>query len=164
MLADTEYSSLASNTHGEYSKRKNGTVQTNRWSSVSRALVIMTTTMAIGTASAIAQHVVFRHYDYQAVRSSTEQKWIGRVGTGLAFLCKTLLATACNTAYVQYLWMLARVRPASVSSLDAMYDVLSNALSFSQLAVWTKRPFLLLIAIISWSVTKFILLYHLLTM
>ncbi|CAL5873885.1 uncharacterized protein PFLUO_LOCUS8168 [Penicillium psychrofluorescens] len=106
--------------------------------------------MAIGTASAIAQHVVFRHYDYQAVRSSTEQKWIGRVGTGLAFLCKTLLATACNTAYVQYLWMLARVRPASVSSLDAMYDVLSNALSFSQLAVWTKRPFLLLIAIISW--------------
>ncbi|KAJ5175616.1 uncharacterized protein N7482_001493 [Penicillium canariense] len=106
--------------------------------------------LVLGVLSAIAQDLIFRHYQGRVVATDDEQKWVGRVGTGLAFLVKSLLVTASTTAYVQHLWLVVRDRPTSITTLDAMFDALGNALSLGRLGIWTARPLLLLIAGITW--------------
>ncbi|KAH8800282.1 hypothetical protein F5884DRAFT_548026 [Xylogone sp. PMI_703] len=115
-----------------------------------KAPSIMIGSLIMGVIFAVIQHVVFEHYNGRIVSSETEQTWIGRVGTGLAFAVKALLTTATAVAYIQVLMMSVRRRPTTVGSLDAMYGILDDPWDFLHVQTWITHPLLIVMSGITW--------------
>ncbi|KAF2138914.1 uncharacterized protein K452DRAFT_275818 [Aplosporella prunicola CBS 121167] len=111
---------------------------------------IMVSLLIAGIAFAVGHHFFYQSLDDTLVTSSSQQKWTIRIGTGMAFLVKATLAAAVGVAFTQYLWMIARRKAMAVGSLDSMFSLTSNPLSFANLEVLFKAKLLVLLALASW--------------
>lgn len=130
------------------------TVQnTNRvtWFLRHQSPVWMVVSFVSGIAFAIGHHSFYANYDGQRVESSfPNQAWIVRIGTGLAFLVKTLLVISATIAFTQNQWLVMKSRSFEIRQIDTIFSITSNPLGFFQTRSWFRVPVLLLLAIITW--------------
>ena len=114
------------------------------------APLLMLSSLIFGTAFALGHHLFYRSLNSSIVESSTQQEWYTRVGTGLAFLVKTVLGIAIGTAFVQQFWLSLKSQHISVKSLDNMSSILNNPLGFVDVKIWSVNLILLLLALAKW--------------
>jgi hypothetical protein len=77
---------------------------------------------------AIAHHLFYQHLDGKAVKGS--QRWTNRFATAIAFAFKTSLTVSVSLAFQEALWAAVRQRFFKIGSLDKLFTVQSNPLSF----------------------------------
>lgn len=112
----------------------------------------MVGSLVLGIGLALGHHFYYMNWNDRVVQNSDEQQWVARIGTGFAFLVKMFLAIATCTAYVQQLWLDMTGRPVTIENADSLFAVLTNANEFWDLRCWIYRPFLVLLALVTWLV------------
>lgn len=115
-----------------------------------RAPTIMIGSLLLGIILAIVQHALFQYYNRRIVSSTTEQVWISRVGTGLAFAVKALFISATGIAYIQMLMRAVQHQSTSVKELNAIYSILDNPWGFLSTHIWINHPILVVVSGITW--------------
>lgn len=106
-------------------------------------------TLLAGVALACGHHFFNAHMNDKVVANTfPPQKWVIRVGTGFAFLIKTLLAMAAGCAFVQLQWKLINGKRVRMDHLDAMTSVSNTPLSLFAIKTWNIYPILFLIALV----------------
>ena len=136
--------------------RTSATSTTNRRSDrnpwiLDGTLTFMLLSFLLGILSAIGHHIFNSHWNGQDIATASwSQTWTNRAGTAFAFLTKMFFVFSASVAFVQQFWKTARSRPIKVKGLDAMFDVLNDALQFFDLALWGRLPVLLSLSIITW--------------
>ncbi len=114
-----------------------------------QAPTLMAATLLFGVISAIAHHSFYQYRDGKIVNSRSEQTWSIRIGTGLAFLVKTLLVAATGIAYVQHFWWLLRRKAIKISTIDSMFSVMQNPFLLFNLHIWTNGLGIVVLALIA---------------
>lgn len=122
--------------------------------------------LAAGIALAIGHHIFYSHLAGQEAPSGSYRLGIFaysrqeaniQLGTAFAFLVKATLVVAVVTVYVQLFWCtILRQKTGEgtrLSHIDTAFSVIDNVFDLLWVKVWLKRPFLMLLAIIAWSVT-----------
>ena len=110
--------------------------------------------LLLGLLIAICHHCIYQALSGKVVSSDTQQRWIIRGGTALAFLFTMFLTVATGSAYIQQLWLSLSKRPFKIAQLDDMFEVLKDATGFIDIMLWLRNPLLALLAIITWSVKQ----------
>ena len=96
--------------------------------------------LLLGALTAICHHCIYDALDGATVSTDSEQRWIIRGGTALAFLFKMFLTIATGASYVQQLWLTISKRPSSIDQVDGMFDVLKDAGGFIDIPLWVSKP------------------------
>jgi hypothetical protein len=118
-----------------------------------RSLTWMVLSLISGIAFCVGHHFFYANYDSLEVDSvDISQTWIIRIGTGFAFVAKTLLVVATSIAFVQYQWMTLSKQCFKIRQIDSMTGILGNALSFLESRMWLRFPVLTLLAVGVWYV------------
>lgn len=108
--------------------------------------------LLLATLTAIAHHCFYSKIDQRVVQDLQEQEWFIRVGTGLAFSVKTLLAASAGLAYTQLLWCTLKTKPFTLTGLDALFAIVTDVFKFCNWEAWRHSLHLVLIALIIWYV------------
>ncbi|CAG7956978.1 unnamed protein product [Penicillium salamii] len=115
-----------------------------------RSPTLMVGLFLCGLALSVGHHIYYKSYDNTLVESATQQTWTIRIGTGFAFLVKTLLVAAIGIAAVQQMWATLRKKSVNIRGIDAIFSVLSDPLAFLVPDMWICAKTLTLLAIVSW--------------
>ena len=116
------------------------------------APTLMSVSLALAIVVVLVHHFFYRSRNGMIVQSSSEQEWYTRIGTGLAFLVKSLLEAAVAAAYAQQLWLSLRSKPIAIERLDSLFAGLVNVWSFSDVRLWISYWMLGLLALTHWFV------------
>lgn len=103
-----------------------------------------------GILFAVAHHIYYFAMEGQAVLDESEQRWVSRIGTGLAFIVKVLLTVSTTTSYIQWFWFRLKRTPTTLSSVDVLYGAIYEPSKFQHIRVWVKSFPLGVIALITW--------------
>lgn len=106
--------------------------------------------LLLATLTAIAHHCFYSTIDQHVVQDLQEQEWFNRIGTGLAFSVKTLLAASAGLAYTQLLWCTLKTKPFTLRGLDALFAILNDVFKFWNWEAWRHSIHLVSIALIIW--------------
>jgi hypothetical protein len=113
-------------------------------------LILMTGSLLSGVAIAIGHHLFYDYLNNRIVQSQNQQEWFLRIGTGMAFLVRTLLSASIGIAYVQILWRTLRSKSVTIHGIDSLFGVSHNPWDFTTLELWTAAPALTIVAVIAW--------------
>lgn len=117
---------------------------------LSKRTFVMLGSFLLGILLALTHHLFYQYLSGKDIGNTISQRWVNRIGTGLAFLVKMFLVIASSTAYVQRQWLSFHNKALKVSHIDVLSGILGNATKFSHFQLWLMHPWLLLIAIITW--------------
>jgi len=107
--------------------------------------------LLVGTAAAVCHHLFYRSLNGQATHSTPWDQQVNiDIGTGLAFLLKSLLVMAVGTAYVQVFWKDLQVRSENIAVVDSMFRLRSNLLDFFGVRLVSRHLLLIMIGLVSW--------------
>lgn len=115
---------------------------------------LMIGNLLLGTLLAVAHHLFYSWLDGKYVLSQTQQEWYLRVGTGLAFLTRTLFSASVGFAYNQLLWRSLSSRPITIRGVNALFGVVNNIWDFTTWELWAVAPALAIVAVITWYVPR----------
>lgn len=113
-------------------------------------LILMTGSLLLGLALAIGHHLFYDYLNDRIVQSQNQQEWFLRIGTGMAFLVRTLLSAAIGIAYIQILWRTLRSKSVTINGINSLFGVSHNAWDLTTLELWTAAPALTIVALIAW--------------
>lgn len=123
---------------------------TAAWGVGWRSPILMIGLYLCGLASSAGHHLYYRSLNNTLVKSAEQQTWAIRIGTGFAFVVKTLLVAAIGIAAVQQIWATLRKKSVNLRGIDAMFSVLSDPLAFFVYDMWICAKTLTVLAIVSW--------------
>lgn len=106
--------------------------------------------LILATLTAIAHHCFYSKINQRVVQDLQEQEWFNRIGTGLAFSVKTLLAASAGLAYTQLLWRTLKTKPFTLKGLDTLFAIVNDVFKFWNWEAWRHSLHLVLIALIIW--------------
>lgn len=112
---------------------------------------LLTGSLVLGTAAAVGHHFYNSFLDGQIVESQSQQEWYIRIGTGLAYLSRTLLSASVGFTYTQLLWRTLRSRPITVDGVDALFSLVGNIWNFHVWEIWRVGPVLIIVAMVTWA-------------
>ncbi|EKJ71664.1 hypothetical protein FPSE_08110 [Fusarium pseudograminearum CS3096] len=113
--------------------------------------VLMTGSLLLGLTLAIGHHLFYDYLNDRIVQSQNQQEWFLRIGTGMAFLVRTLLSAAIGIAYVQIIWKTLKFKSVTVNGINSLFDALHNAWNLTTLELWTAAPTLTAVALVAWA-------------
>jgi len=115
---------------------------------ITMLLLVIASILAAG-----GQHFYYHSLNGRGVNDvPVSQGWVIRGGNALAFLFKSCLVMAVAVSFCQLFWYLIRRTTLEVGTLDAIFALLQNPLSFFVGELWIRGKLLLLIGIIAWLV------------
>ncbi|CBF79132.1 hypothetical protein AN7077.2 [Aspergillus nidulans FGSC A4] len=120
-----------------YGNTKSATSQRLRFNWKMPALMLIC--FIIGLFLAVVHHLYYQLLNNTVIHTKSQQTWANRIGTGLVFLIKTFLAAAVGIVCTQVLWWSLRSRSIEVSTLDSLFDLRNNILSFLNPLVYDIR-------------------------
>jgi hypothetical protein len=143
---------IRADTHPEKSERPKGGISNINWATGG----VMLACFIFGIVFILANDGIYSHFHGKPVASLTQQQWLGRAGTGLAFLVKTLFSATSGAACVQLLWWTMRKKPTSINTIDSSFKVAESPLAlFDSKTIINfgfvkEAPFIILLGAISW--------------
>ena len=115
------------------------------------AYVTMLGLLLLGLLTAASHHLFYTYLNNRELEeSAVPQNWAIRIGNAFAYLFKALLVSAVWVAYAQGFWYFVRRKWLEIGSLDNLFDVLYNPLSFFDTDLFQKTTPLFGLAIVSW--------------
>lgn len=130
-----------------------GKISTNntRKNGVSWFHVLVPTLLLIaGMAAVVGHHLYYRYLDSRPVQSLSEQTWALRIGTGLAYVYKTLLVAVMGIFSVQVIWATLRHKFVALKGIDSMFSIMSDPTEIFSRDLFVKAKTVLIFAVISW--------------
>ena len=126
---------------------------------------IMYASLLSGVLLAAGHHFFYAHlagddapsgYYSIAGRDVPKQRFNTAVGTTFAFLVKAALALSVWIAYTQLFWRSVRNSTAGerLSSLDTMFSISQDLVSFAKVGVWFRYPIMFTLALVAWYVGR----------
>lgn len=82
--------------------------------------------IAAAALLSLTHHLFYAYWNTKPVASSTQQKWILRVGTWIALLVKASITITASVAFTQTQWLIMRERRNTVSEIDSMFNALHD--------------------------------------
>jgi hypothetical protein len=121
------------------------------------AVVGMVGTFLAGLILAIVHDQINLHFSGKPIGGLSQQQWLGRIATGLAFLIQKLLSAAAGIACVQVIWWTLRNRQTTVKSVNTAFNILGSPLPFiKNPKLLREAPVIIALAAISWYVLSFL--------
>jgi hypothetical protein len=115
-----------------------------------KAPAVMLSALLAGLIFSIVHDRYYHHYNRQPVENNFQQKVIVGVGTACAFLVKMFYTISTTTAFAQQLWLSLQYKAESIGDIDALFDILTNALNFRKFTLWARHWVLVLVALLVW--------------
>jgi hypothetical protein len=122
-----------------------------------RAYTTMVISLISGTLLAFGHHVFYNSLSDKPVGvpetviiGVTRQQLNLTLGALFAFLVKVFLVVAITTAYTQMMWKDIKKQATRLTTIDTIFDVISNFWSLLYFSVWWKYPSLFLLALTTW--------------
>jgi hypothetical protein len=122
-----------------------------------RACTTMVTSLISGTLLAFGHHVFYNSLSEKPVGVPetviirvTRQQLNLTLGALFAFLVKVFLVVAITTAYTQIVWKDIKKQATRLTTIDTIFDVISDFWSLLSFSVWWKYPLLFLLALTTW--------------
>jgi len=122
-----------------------------------RACTTMVTSLIFGILLAFGHHVFYNSLSDKPVGvpetviiGVTRQQLNLTLGALFAFLVKVFLVVAITTAYTQIMWKDIKKQATRLTTIDMIFDVISNFWSLLSFSVWWKYPLLFLLALTTW--------------
>lgn len=117
------------------------------------APIEMIVLLLLGIAGGVAHLVYYHSLDGRSVASqSISQEWAIRIGTGLAFLTKTVWTVAVLTAQSQQAWTTMDRKPLAATTVDAMILAPTNFTKFRHISLIKHAKTATLLAAIAWCI------------
>jgi hypothetical protein len=98
----------------------------------------------------LSHHLYYQSLNGQPVEDESEQRWVSRIGTGLAFIVKLLLTTSSATAFVQWFWFRLLKTPTTLRKADVLYGMIYEPANFLHIKHWVTSLPLAFMATITW--------------
>ncbi|PSN67106.1 hypothetical protein BS50DRAFT_676739 [Corynespora cassiicola Philippines] len=111
---------------------------------------IMTFFLGLGVMTAVAHHLYFFSLHHRKVYTGMWQQWPIRFGSGLSFLTISLFNMAIGSAYSQYMWKKIRNKHFSLSDVDGLFSLTTNATGLFQGGIIRGAHTVAIIAFIGW--------------
>ena len=111
---------------------------------------IMTFFLGLGVMTAVAHHLYFFSLHHRKVYTGMWQQWPIRFGSGLSFLTISLFNMAVGSAYSQYMWKKIRNKHFSLSDVDGLFSLTTNATGLFQGGIIRGAQTVAIIALIGW--------------
>ncbi len=84
------------------------------------------------------------------VHSESQQIWVVRIGTGLAYLVKTALGGAIGVVFTQLIWMTLRRKAMKIETIDSIFAVQGDLTAFLNRDLLLHAKILAILAAITW--------------
>ncbi|KAL0634978.1 hypothetical protein Q9L58_006096 [Maublancomyces gigas] len=84
--------------------------------------------LLLGIIAAVLHHVFYITLHYQNAGAESRQRWVSRIGAGLAFLCYTCFVAALTISRDQVVWMTLREDSFTLRQIDALFGASSGPL------------------------------------
>lgn len=120
------------------------------WNIHWRSPMLMMGLVLSGICMALSHNFYYRSLDGTVVSSETSQQWAIRIGTALAFLTQSSLASAVGIAYTQRIWVTVKEKPISLQNIDKVFSLGTDPFSFFSLEILTSVKVLCLLAASMW--------------
>lgn len=128
----------------------------------SKSSMAMLAFSILGVVFAISHHAFYNSlagkpiptgnvFNHQGVRLSTQQFNIA-VGNTFAFLVKACLSAAISVAYVQLFWQTILRQSQRISTVDTIFDSLTNVFALMAVRTWWTHPLLFFLFLTAWYV------------
>lgn len=104
----------------------------------------------LGTGSAAAHHFYYSTLHDTAAGGGSRQQWVIQIGTGLAFLSRSTLASVIGISRTQWIWTTLRKRFISVAGIDALFGVTLDPTYFTNLDMIRRAKLATLMAVFIW--------------
>lgn len=104
----------------------------------------------LGASSAVAHHFYYRTLNDTAAGGANRQQWVIQIGTGLAFLSHSALASVIGISRTQWVWATLRKRFISVAGIDALFGVTLDPTYFKNLDMIRRAKLATLMAVLIW--------------
>ncbi|KIW03075.1 uncharacterized protein PV09_05721 [Verruconis gallopava] len=112
---------------------------------------LMVASFLAGGIFILGHHLFYQSLHHQATSNALFQQQVNiGIGTAFAFIVKMFLVIAVSTGYWQVFWLHMKRHAVPVERIDAMNDILENALQFLRLKTLGRFPLLGFIAAITW--------------
>ena len=102
-----------------------------------------------GTATAIANHLFFVHFDHQP-QDAIDQSTLNGISVAMAFIFKTCIIFAMMIAFTQLLWLTFRQRWLEVACIDSLSSSPNSLMSLLHFRAAIKAPVTWTIALLCW--------------
>ena len=129
-----------------------------------RSFTWMILSLLSGVAMAVGHHIFYASFSGLLVdEASIDQTWVIRIGSGFAFLARTLLIVATSIAFVQQQWFTLASKPFKIRQINTLTSILGNAWLFCNSRIWLRFPLLTVSAGIAWRAPHTRTFIHMLT-
>jgi len=112
--------------------------------------ILMAGNLLLGLMLATGHHFYYDFLDGRTVYSQGQQEWLFRIGTGIAFLVKTVLSVAIGIAYMQILWQKLQSNSTTIQGINSLFGIMYNISDFATSELWEATPILAAVAAIAW--------------
>ncbi|ROV96276.1 hypothetical protein VMCG_07704 [Cytospora schulzeri] len=103
-----------------------------------------------GVAFALGHHFHYNSLDGTMVSSQPRQEWALRFGSAFAVLTQSCLVASVGAAYAQRFWVTVKGRDMALETLDRVFSLKTNLLSFFSWEVLRGAKLLCLLGLCAW--------------
>jgi len=108
--------------------------QSTSWGIHWRKPTFIISMLVAGLVLALAHHFYYHYMDNRVTGDAAKQAWPTRIGTGLAFLVTSLLKAGTVASLGQYIWIIVKCQPLTLSTFNSAVVMHTNLLSNIQQA------------------------------
>lgn len=108
--------------------------------------------LVLGVGGAIGHHLYYSTLHEQLAGTASEQQWVTRIGTALAFLIKAAFATAVMISRQQRVWVSLREKFLSLYAIDALFGVTDDFFQFFNGEMVARAKTATLMAVVRWTI------------
>lgn len=104
----------------------------------------------LGIGSAVGHHLFYAAMADTHAGDHAHQEWVNRIGSGLAFLCKSSLVAVIGISHTQWVWVTLRSRFMTLNGIDALFGVATDPIFFINFDMLRHAKLATLMAITIW--------------
>lgn len=106
----------------------------------------------LGVGTAVAHHRYYLSLDKTRAGTDEKQRWVIRVGTGLAILFRASLVALVGISRKQWVWVTLRKRFISLNAINAIFGATGDPLHFGNIDMIRRARIATAMAAVMWAV------------
>lgn len=106
--------------------------------------------LSVGTA--VAHHQYYQSLDKTRAGTDEKQRWVIRIGTGLAILFRASLVALVGISRKQWVWVTLRKRFISLNAINAIFGATGDPSHFGNIGMLRRARIATVMAAVMWAV------------
>lgn len=123
-----------------------------KWGISWQGPIVMIAPACCAIALALGHHFYYTTLNNTVTGTTSHQQWALRFGNAFTIAIVVLLKASCDAVYCQYIWMIFKRKPLPLSTIDALFSLTSNPISFFSFKLLRSSTIAIFLALIPWLV------------